>query len=107
MSEVREILASVDEDMLCADGFDAAIIGYTYDAETSTNRTIYSIDKMVEILVGRDEMEETEAQEYLSHNTLFAAVGQAGPIYMYPLDWVRESNLELEGEQLELKVAAN
>jgi hypothetical protein len=75
---IEEIKESADPEALCADGFDEAIIG------TDTNgRIVYNINKMIDILVERDEMEELEAIEYLEFNTLFAYVGEMTPIYIY------------------------
>jgi hypothetical protein len=75
---VEEIKESADPQALCADGFDDAIIGT--DTE---GRIVYNINRMIEILMEEDEMDELEAIEYLEFNTLFAYVGEMTPKYVY------------------------
>jgi len=69
--------------MIKADGFDAAIVGQVYDLATSSNRLIYSVDKCVDILVNRDDMDTEEALEYIEFNVSGAYVGDGTPLFMY------------------------
>ena len=64
------------EEILKADGFDAAIIGMDALAE----RIIYDKRKMIEIL--SEEMSEEDAIDFLEYNTWNAYVGEHTPIYM-------------------------
>jgi len=75
--EVKEILASMDEQILLADGFEEALIGY---AEIF-NRTIalYDREKCIEILVARDGMTHDDALEYFNFNVTGAYVGEKTP----------------------------
>lgn len=66
-----------DVELLKADGFDAAVVGI----DVNTHRLIYSISKCIEILMERDEMEYSEATEYLWYNTINAYVGEKTPIW--------------------------
>jgi hypothetical protein len=75
---IEEIIESADPEALCADGFDQAIIGTDVEG-----RIVYDINKMIEILMEDDEMEEIDAIEYLEFNTLFAYVGEMTPKYIY------------------------
>lgn len=66
---------------LYADGFDDAIIGLEMNG--SLPRVVYSIEKMVFILMQRDEMTEEEAVEFISFNVTSAYLGGEGaPIYI-------------------------
>lgn len=65
-------------ELLTADGFDDAIIGI----DSKNGRVIYSVEKMAEILMRDDEINEDEAFEYLDYNVLNAWVGDQTPIYM-------------------------
>jgi len=67
-----------DEEFLKADGFDNAIIG----VEPNTMRLVYNRDKMVEILIEDEKMDEIDAIEYLGFNTWNAYVGDKTPIYI-------------------------
>ena len=67
--------------MLKADGFDEAIIGYTYDMVAQEERLIYSVEKCIEILM-QDDMDYLDAREYLDFNTIGAYVGKQTPIFL-------------------------
>ena len=71
---------------LLADGFDDAIIGITTDRINGIERVVYDAWKMIEVLVGRDNMRPTEALEYLEFNTFTAYVGEGTPIYVDVMD---------------------
>jgi hypothetical protein len=66
---------------LYADGFDEAIIGLETNGDIP--RVVYSIEKMVFILMQRDAMTEEEAVEFISFNVTSAYLGGEGtPIYI-------------------------
>jgi hypothetical protein len=78
---LKNIIEQFQEtEFLKADGFDEAVIGFDFNSE----RLIYSISKMIEILVN-DGMEKIDAIEYLEFNTFAAYVGEKTPIYMWDL----------------------
>lgn len=76
-----EIVKEVRPDALVADGFDAAVIGYD-----SKERVIYSVPKILGILMKRDEMSHEEAEEYFDFNVEQAYVGEKTPLYAYTFD---------------------
>ena len=65
-------------DALCDMGHEEAVIfdGPDYDEAivgvTDEGLVVYDFDKMVEILVERDNMEEIEAIEFIEYNTIRA-----------------------------------
>ena len=67
-----------DETML-ANGFEAAIIGL--DTSNEVFRVIYDREKMIDILMTRDEMTMEDAIEHLEYNVWGAYVGAGTPIY--------------------------
>jgi hypothetical protein len=73
IDKIRE--SYCEEDLLLVDGFDQAIIG----VEDGSMRVIYSISKMIKVLM--KDMDEDEAWEYLEYNVLTAYVGEKTPIY--------------------------
>jgi hypothetical protein len=75
---------------LFADGFDDAIMGVDLNSEVP--RVVYSVEKMVFILMHRDDMSEDEALEYLDFNVFQAYLGEGTPIYMNQMssDEIRE-----------------
>jgi hypothetical protein len=70
---------SKDQTMF-ANEFDEAIIGLDTSAEIF--RVVYDIDKIIEILMERDEMTEEDAQEHFSYNIQGSYVGKGTPIYV-------------------------
>jgi len=62
---------------LKADGLDAAIIG----VEAVDLRLVYDVNKVIQILMDRDGMEEGEAWEYYTFNIEGAFVGPQTPIW--------------------------
>lgn len=78
-SKLDKILEVYDnEEILLADGFDEAVVGI----EPNTLRLIYSIPRMVDILVEQDGISDEDAIEYLEFNTFNAYVGEKTPIYI-------------------------
>ena len=69
------------EDALLADGFEDAFIGF---AERCASKpvAVYDYANAVKILVDRDGMDETEAEEYLQFNILGAYVGEQTPWFI-------------------------
>jgi len=65
---------------LFADGFDDAIMGVDLNSEVP--RVVYSVEKMVFILMRRDYMSEEEALEFLDFNVFQSYLGEGTPIYM-------------------------
>lgn len=81
--EVRDILGEVDPNMLCADGYDEAIIGYTLvDGEF---RVVYDMSLMVEILMEMSSCPVEEAVDYLQYNCWNLSGGNKTPIYVEPI----------------------
>ena len=84
MSVEERILDSGYENVIvfANDDFEDALIGISDD-----NRAIYDFDLMVEWLMKQDNMDETEAVEFIEYNTIRALpyVGDGAPIIMYKL----------------------
>jgi hypothetical protein len=64
-------------EFLKADGLDGAIIGY----DDQTGRLIYSMSKIIDILVIEDEMTEEDALEHYYYNIHGGYVGEKTPIW--------------------------
>lgn len=76
MSILNKILDEYpDEGFLKADGLDDAIIGVW-----SEERLVYSVDKVIEILM--NDMTEEEAIEFYEFNIECAYVGEKTPIFI-------------------------
>lgn len=73
------------EECLLADGFELALIGVT---EGVNPVAVYDVNRMLYVLVHRDDMTEEEAREYLDYNVISAYVGEKTPVFMV-LDWAR------------------
>lgn len=76
------LATGMNEEAMLADGFDDALIGADY----GQNRAVYSIEKMIDILIKRDGMSEEEAREYFDFNIGSAYVGELTPLYVWTED---------------------
>lgn len=83
--QLNEFLTDENPDALFADGFDDAILGYT-QRMNQPPLVAYSVDKIIEILMERDEMTYEEALEYFDFNIGGGWVGEGTPI------WIRKEN---------------
>jgi len=84
LEKLREQLGEDADDLLAADGFDAAIIG----TATRCGRPpilVYDARKCIEVLMKRDGMTREEAEEFFSFNTEGAWVGDKTPAYVWTL----------------------
>ena len=70
-----------EEGMLIYDGFDDAIIGIASRCGENTVLA-YDIDKIIEILMERDELTYEEALEYYSFNMEGAYMGDSTPTHI-------------------------
>ena len=67
-----------DEEILLADGFDEAVIGY----ESNSMILIYSVSKCLDILM-EEGMDSEEAHEHFDFNVAGAYVGEKTPIWCW------------------------
>ena len=65
--------------MLKWDGFGNAIIGVG-ERNNTDSMIVYDYDKMVKVLVTRDDMSYEEAEEYIDYNVIGAWIGDTTPI---------------------------
>ena len=74
----------MNDEPLKADGFDDAVIGTCYN----TGRIVYAIERMLVILMDRDDMSMEEAIEFFDFNIAGAYVGEMTPMYVWTEDKV-------------------
>lgn len=84
------ILAEIDPQILTADGFEEALVGYA----TQFNKTVavYDREKCLEILRNRDGMSEEEVEEFFSSNVEGAFMGERTPAFLTRFDNLETSN---------------
>ena len=78
----REDVAEYNEKALICDGFDEAIIGVAERINLGPVAA-YSVEKIIEILMERDEMTYEDAYEYFSYNVIGAWMGEYTPVFIY------------------------
>ena len=78
-SHFKDTLSEVDENILLADGFDDALIGYIERAGLPA-MDCYDKIKCIEIL--SKDMDREEAEEYFYFNTLGSYVGEHTPCFV-------------------------
>tara|TARA_R110002020_G_scaffold130252_2_gene291488 strand:- start:363 stop:626 length:264 start_codon:yes stop_codon:yes gene_type:complete len=71
-----------DEECLVADGFDEAVIGVVYGVEP---KAVYSVQKIIDILIEEDEMDIADAIEHFEYNIAGSYLGEKTPIYVYDI----------------------
>jgi hypothetical protein len=86
-TEIVESLREQYPELLLADGFDGALIGVV-DGACRSPVACYDYARCIEILMGRDGMEEGEACEYMDFNVTGAYMGELTPLFLH--DWRRE-----------------
>lgn len=76
MNKREVLIENTEEEILTADGFDDAILGY----DEASGKVIYSVSKCIEILM-EDDMTYEDAIEYFYFNVSGAYVGELTPIW--------------------------
>ena len=79
--EIDQYLNDIGESALLADGFEDALIGFGQRINEPL-LAVYNYDKMVEILMFRDEMTYDDAIEYIEYNVVGAWVGEQTPMFV-------------------------
>jgi hypothetical protein len=69
----------MNEEAMLLDGFWDACLGGDY----KDGKAVYSIEKILKILMKRDGMTEEEALEYFDFNIAGAYVGEMTPMYVW------------------------
>ena len=77
--DTRDKLSEIDEEIICADGFDDCIIGVAEGASIQM-LAVYDTDQVIEKLA--KSMSEQEAREYFNFNIIAAYVGERTPIFV-------------------------
>ncbi len=77
---------------LKADGFDSAVIGWAMNPSNKKDVLVYDKDKIIEILMARDDMTHELAMDYFGYNILGSYVGEGTPIFLQkePLESIEE-----------------
>lgn len=78
--EKADSLAEIDGNILLADGYEDALIGYV-ERYGSPTVALYDREKCIEILVIRDEMSYEEAEEFFQFNTIGSWAGEYTPAF--------------------------
>lgn len=76
---IEEAVSEMGEEVLLMDGFDDAFIGLSQRMNAPL-LAVYSIDKVIDILVKRDGMSYEQAVEFAEFNIIGAWVGEKTPI---------------------------
>ena len=69
------------EGAIILDGLDEAIVGITEEFGNG-RRILYSKDKILDILMKRDLMTHSEAEEFYDYNILGLYAGEQNPVFL-------------------------
>jgi hypothetical protein len=69
------------EGAIILDGLDESIVGITEEFGTG-RRILYSKDKILDILMKRDLMTYSEAEEFYDYNILGLYAGEQNPVFL-------------------------
>ncbi len=83
---IRERLSETYPDVLLMTDLDEAIIGVSQRLNEPV-LAVYDWEKIIHILMQRDDMDLDQAVEYTEFNIIGAWVGENTPIVVMPLDW--------------------
>lgn len=78
--QAEELIESMGESALFAEGFDDAIIGIT-TIPHGESVIVYDYEKCIEVL--RNDMTEDDAREFFEFNCLGAYVGPQTPLFVH------------------------
>jgi hypothetical protein len=78
--DLKQFISEANEDMLFADGFEDALIGYIERAGSSSV-ALYDTVKCLQILMTDHGMTEEEAEEYFYYNVVGAYMGENTPAF--------------------------
>jgi hypothetical protein len=81
---IRDEISEINPDALLVDGFDEAIIGMAERINLGPV-VAYSVEKIIEILMVRDEMTHEDAYEYYMFNIVGSWMGDSTPIFVEKL----------------------
>lgn len=83
VQEFHYQLAAIDEDILMADGYEAALVGYVEMFTNDGHHLVacYDREKCLQCLM-KQGMKYDEAQEWFEFNTLGAWPGRQGPVFL-------------------------
>jgi hypothetical protein len=81
IEEKKELLNAVDEEMLLADGFEDALIGFVQIFNNTV--ALYHRQTCKKILMERDGMTDLDAEEYLHFNVTGSYVGEKTPAFAF------------------------
>ena len=87
------------DDVLFADGFDDALIGFGRNPENGEIIASYDEDKCIKILMDRDGMSAEEAEEFFDFNVLGSYVGKCTPIFISRIQNHKISEMRKFSEQ--------
>lgn len=73
-----------DDEMTTAAGLDDAIVGVGVRCGRPP-LVVYNVERVIDILMGRDGMTYQDAVEYFEYNVEGAWVGETTPIWLYEL----------------------
>lgn len=77
--DIDELADDAGITTLLMDGFDEAFLGFSQRCGQET-LAVYSLKKMIDVLVFRDGMTFDEAHEYIEFNCIGAWVGEQTPV---------------------------
>lgn len=77
-----EEVAEYNEEALICDGFDDALIGVAERINLGPVAA-YDVNKIINILITRDGMNEEEALEYFNYNIIGSWMGDYTPVFIY------------------------
>ena len=78
--DIKDLYGDDEPDILFADGYDKAIAGVVWDGERT--RVVYTTEKILAILMERDNMTYDEASEYFDFNVAGSHMGVYTPLYL-------------------------
>jgi hypothetical protein len=79
-AEVDAWADAAQVEVLCADGFDEAILGIGH--RFTAHFVVYDLEQVIDILMTRDGMTEEDAVEFYEFNIVGAWVGDGTPCFL-------------------------
>lgn len=92
-TSIRDRIAEIDPDVLCFEGFDDALVGFSQRCGEPVV-AVYAHEKLIDILCTRDGLDADEAAEFVAVNVVGAWLGPRTPVVVEYLDDPRVTSNE-------------
>ena len=76
------VYSELSEGAVILDGLDECVVGVGFCSLSLSTVLVYSVERIIDSLVGEDGMDVDEAEEYFGYNIAGLSLGEGSPIFI-------------------------